>query len=341
MKDVEVVISDQTAPISQAGFGLPLVFDPNKDINYTEVLGTAYIPSPLASTDPAYKMIARMLEQEPSPSKVAVFGVDVATAMSTITDELNKMAVEHNDFYFLLLASRTKAEIEETAAWAGANKKLYITQNDTAETVTNITNMAGNIASSRVGIFAHDGGIAAEDPYVDAAIVGRIAPLLPGAVTWKFKKCNGVPVASFVNADVSLLHSANVNTYVKKMGVLQTSEGKATDGSYLDIQRSKDWLSAKIEEEIFALLVNSEKIPYDDTGIAQVVSKLKSVLKLAVKRGVIAKDENGNGMWSVNIPRRADIPANTIANRILPDINFTAYVAGAVHNVLVNGVLKV
>lgn len=341
MKDVEVVISDQTTPISQAGFGLPLVFDPNKNVAYTELSATAEIPTPLISTDLAYKMISRILEQEPSPSKVAVFGVDVVSAPSTITEELNKMIVEHNDFYFLLLADRDKADIEETAAWAGANNKLFIAQNDKAASVADITNMAGNIASSRVGIFAHDGGSADEDSYLDAAVVGRIAPLLPGAVTWKFKRCNGVPVATYLNADVSSLHSANVNTYLKKMGVLQTSEGKATDGSYLDIQRSKDWMSARIEEEILALLVNSEKIPYDDTGIAQVVSKLKSVLKLAVKRGVIARDENGNGMWSVNIPRRADIPTNTIANRILPDINFTAYVAGAVHNVQVNGVLKV
>jgi len=341
MSDVEVVISDQTQPLSRAGFGLPLVFDPTTDVAYAEVTETSEIPSALAAGDPAYEMIATALSQEPSPEKVAIYGVDVATAASTITDELDAMHVEHNDWYFLLLASRTQADIEEAASWAGANEKLFVAQPDITETVSNITTIAGNIASSRTGLFAHDGGTDATDPYLDAGIVGRIAPLNPGQATWKFKTVNGIPVATYLNADVSTLHDSNVNTYVKKLGVLQTSEGKETTGGFLDIQRSKDWLKARIQENISFLLYNNEKVPYDASGIAQVVSKLKSVLQLAVRRGVIAVDKDGNGMYSVSYPNRSDIPDNTIANRLLPDINFEATVAGAVHDVKVNGVLKV
>jgi hypothetical protein len=336
MADVEVVISDQTKAISQAGFGLPLVFDPTSNVPYTEVTATNEIPTEAGEV--ADGMIGRMLSQEPAPGKVAVYGVDLVTAGTTLEDELNKMMVEHNDFYFLLLASRVQTDIEAVAEWAGANQKLFIAQNDITVAAADVVAMAANISSSRTGIFAYQGD---KDPYLDAAIVGRIAPLQPGAVTWKFKELNGVPVSQYLNADVSALHAGNVNTYIKEMGVLQTSEGKATNGSYLDIQRSKDWLKARIQESIFFLLHNAEKIPYDDSGIAQVVSKLKSVLKLAVDRGIIAKDVDGNGMWSISAPRRVDIPTNTIANRILPDINFTATIAGAVHNVKVNGVLKV
>jgi len=342
MADVEVVISDQTKAISQAGFGLPLVFDPTSNVAYTEVTATNEIPTDeneeVVCGEIAYGMIERMLSQEPAPGKVAVYGVDLSAAGTTLKNELNKMMVEHNDFYFLLLASRVQTDIEAAADWAGANEKLFITQNDITLAAADVVAMAGNIVSSRTGIFAYQGE---DDPYLDAAIVGRIAPLQPGAVTWKFKELNGVPVSQYLNAEVSTLHSANVNTYVKEMGALQTSEGKATNGSYLDIQRSKDWLKARIQENIFFLLHNAEKVPYDDSGIAQIVNKLKSVLKLAVERGVIAKDVDGNGMWSISAPTRADIPTNTIANRILPDIKFTATVAGAVHNVQVNGVLKV
>lgn len=336
MADVEVVISDQTGGISQKGFGLPLIFDPTSNVDYIEVTSTGELPETIGEL--AKDMVTKMLGQEPSPEKVAVYGVDLATAGTTLEAELNQMMVEHNDFYFLLLASRTAADIKDAAAWAGANEKLFIAQNDTSATVDEVVDLAANLVSSRAGVFAHKGE---EDPCMDAAIVGRIAPMQPGAVTWKFKALNGVPVAGYLNAEVSTLHGANVNTYVQEMGELQTSEGKATDGSYLDIQRSKDWLKARIQENIFFLLHNAEKVPYDEGGIAQIVNKLKSVLKLAVNRGVIAKDIDGNGMWSIDAPVRADIPKNTIANRILPDIKFEATIAGAVHNVKVNGVLKV
>jgi hypothetical protein len=152
----------------------------------------------------------------------------------------------------------------------------------------------------------------------------------------------GVSDAGFTTTAITALHEGNVNTYVRKLGVLQTSEGKDTSGTYLDVQRSIDWLQARIEENImFVLLNNSGKIPYDDTGIAIITNTLQGVLKQAVSAGVIAKDEAGNGIFTVTAPKRADIPANDRANRYLPDVNFDATIAGAIHTVAINGVLRV
>jgi len=339
-KDVEVVIFDQTKPISKKGFGLPLVFVPDTDVEYKEVEGTDGL-STLTSGDMGYEMVSQVFAQEPNPDEVAVFGVDVASAGTSITDELNDLIVEHNDFYFVLLASRTQADIEETASWVGANGKLFITQPDITEDAATIVTMAETIASSRTGIYAHDGGVAGEDQYLDASIVGRMAPTDPGSSTWKFQNLNGVSAATFSNTDQNTMLDANINSYVTRMGVNMTSEGKETSGGFLDIQRAKDWMKARIEESIFFLLYNSEKVPYDNPGIGLVVNELKAVLKLAVRRRVIARDADGNGMWSVTIPTRDQILDNDIANRILPDIDFVATVAGAVHTVEVEGVLQV
>jgi hypothetical protein len=342
-KDVEVVIFDQTSPISKEGFGLPLVFVPDTNVAYKEVEGTDGLAT-LTSGSMGYEMVSKIFEQEPSPQEVAVYGTDLGATTpdyASITGALNDLVLEHNDFYFVLLASRVQADIEETASWTGANGKLFITQPDITETVANIETMASTISSSRVGIFAHDGGSAGTDQYLDAAITGRMAPTDPGSSTWKFQGLNGVSVATYSNTDQNTLLDANVNSYVRRMGVDMTSEGKETSGGFLDIQRAKDWMKARIEEGIFFLLYNSEKVPYDNPGIGLVVSELKAVLKLAVRRKVIAKDADGNGMWEVTVPTREQIPDNDIANRILPDIDFVATVAGAVHTVQVEGVLKV
>ena len=339
-KDVEVTIIDQTSPISKEGFGLPLVFVSDTDVDYKEVEGTDGLTT-LTSGDMGYDMVSRMFEQEPSPSEVAVFGVDIASAGSTITDELNDMVLEHDDFYFLLLASRTQADIEEAASWAGANGKLFVAQADISEEVSTITTMAGNIASSRVALYAHDGGTSEIDQYLDAAIVGRMAPTDAGSATWKFKTLDGVSIATYSNTDQNTLLDANVNSYVRRMGVDMTNDGLETSGGYIDIQEAKDWLKARIEESIFFLLYSNEKIPYDNTGIAQVVNSLKGVLKRAVRQEIIATNLADKGLWSVDVPLRSEIAKNDIANRILPDINFEATVAGAIHTVQVEGVLKV
>jgi hypothetical protein len=343
MADVEVTIFDLTKPITQKGFGLPLVFDITKDVPYTEVTETSQIPAPLVSGDMSYKMVAACLSQSPAPEKVAIYGYDIdqVGAPKTITEALNALVVEHNNFYFLLLADRISANIREAASWASANEKLFVCSTAPTDLVSEIITRAGLISSDRCAIYAHDGGVAGTDPYLDAAIVGRMAPVFPGASTWKFKGLNGVPVATYLNAAVSDLHSAYVNTYWKVLGDLITSEGKETKGGYIDIRIAKDWLKSQLVENVTQLLHTAEKIPYDDTGIAMVGARVKEILRYAVTKGIIARDLQGNGMWSLTLPKREDIPTNTRANRILPDINWEATIAGAVHQVKITGVLKV
>jgi len=340
-EDVVVTISDQTSPVSQEGFGLPLVFVNDTNISYKEVEGTDGLTT-LTSGDNGYELVNAIFSQSPSPSTVAVYGVDVATAGTSISTELDELSIEHDDWYFLLSASRVQADLEESASWASANGKLFVGQNDIADPVSSVTTMAGNMNSEDAILIAHDGGTAGTDPYADGAIVGRIAPIQPGGTTWKFKQLSGIPVATYSNADVSTLDNANVNTIVKSGGIVQTSDGKTTSGGYADITRAKAWLDARITENIQFVLYNAEKIAYDDSGIAKVATPLKNTLKQATNRRVIARSVDGDkGLWSVDIPTRAEIPDNDKANRILPDMYFVVTIAGAVHTVQVNGVLQV
>lgn len=404
-QDVVVNISDETQPVTRAGFGKPLIFDPTQEFEYAEAEGTDGLPDSLTSGDMAYEMFSAAMSQDPSPEEVAVVGEDIEegataeeweatksyevddivkpttdnenghyyvcteagtsgsdepdwptkdgetveddtvtweeTGFTSISEALDALVVEENDWYFGLVASRDQGDIEEFASWIDANNKLGASQADISEKVSDIVTMAENINSSRFALYAHDGGSANEDQYMDAAIVGKIAPKKPGAVTWKFKSLNGVAASTYLNADLSTLLDDNVNSYIKTRGVTQTNEGLATDGSFLDIQRGKDWLTARMEEAVFFLLHNEDKVPFDNPGIAQIIGEVKGTLKLGVRNRVIAKDDNDKGMWSVTPVKREDIEDNAIANREIPDIPWEATIAGAVHNVTINGVLTV
>ncbi|MBW2672320.1 MAG: DUF3383 family protein [Deltaproteobacteria bacterium] len=252
---------------------------------------------------------------------------------ASITGALNELIKTNSDWYFLLSPERGEAAIKEIAAWVQANKKLYVTCPD--GTVNDVITYATDIAGDRTALIYHD------DPsqYPDAAWVGRCAPENPGSITWKFKTLQGITPANVSTTDITNLHSANANTYVQKLGVNQTSEGLTTGNEYIDIIRGQDWVEARMSEAIHRLLFTSPKIPYDNRGIAMVVSTIQAVLQYATDREIIARDSDGNGMWSVTAPDRSEILTNYIANRILPDVEFEFVAAGAIHKVQIRGVI--
>lgn len=343
-RSVEVVIRDETTPIASAGFGLALVFADDVEYEYDEITSTADIDTDIIDTDHlAYEMVQRFFEQEPNYGEIAIYGADVqGDEELDYEDALNDLAIDHNDWYFLLFANRDASDIADVASWAGANEKLMITQPNHTLSVADITAMSDTIASNRVGVYAHDGGRDEEDQHLDAGIVGKMSSFDAGQATWKFKGLNGVSVATYENSDINEFHDANINTYIREMGRDFTSEGYHTDGGFLDITRSIDWLKARIQEEIFFLLINQDKVAYDDKGIAQVVAQLRGVLQRATGQGIIARDiETGDGLWEIDYPSRSEIADTDLADRLLPDIYFEATVAGAVHEVEVEGVLKV
>jgi hypothetical protein len=337
---VEVTLLDNLTAVSQEGFGMPLIFVPDTDITYKEVEGTDGL-STLTSGDLGYEQVNAIFSQSPQPEKVAVYGVDVTTVGTSVGDELDSLLLENDDFYFLLIASRESSDIVDAGSWATSNGKLFVGQPDIADTVSNIISTKESLSSDKAILMTHDGGTPGTDPYLDGAIVGRIAPVTPGGTTWKFKNLNGIPKATYTPVELSDLDDNNINTYVKELGVLQTSNGWTTGGSFADIERGKDWLNARIKENIGSVLINAEKVGFEDGGISQIVGALKNTLKDAVRNGLIAKTNEGTGIWSVDAPTRSEVSDSNLTNRILPDVNFEANVAGAIHNVQVNGVLKV
>jgi hypothetical protein len=287
---------------------------------YKEYTDIKSVAGDFGTSTMEYKAAARMFGQQPCPQKVAIYSVvrAVAAAPAELSAALASIVELHNEWYLLVDTSleSVAGDTAEIAEFAMANNKLYVATNKEGDVVTTsgvqdvtaIIARAALINSPRVGFIAHT---EPETALPHAAWVGRMAATEPGAATWKFKTLAGVSDAGFTTTAITALHEGNVNTYVRKLGVLQTSEGKDTSGTYLDVQRSIDWLQARIEENImFVLLNNSGKIPYDDTGIAIITNTLQGVLKQAVSAGVIAKDEAGNGIFTVTAPKRADIPAN-------------------------------
>ena len=180
---------------------------------------------------------------------------------------------------------------------------------------------------------------AATAPCAAAALVGASAGRTPGSFTYKNLILKGIPVLELTNSEINEIHAAGAITFVTKAGDNVTTEGKAASGEYIDIVDSKDFIISNMEYGTQKLLNSLPKIPYDNTGIAQLENVAINVLKAAFDNGIIAADEDGSPMFSVNYAMRDEVnPADRSERQYLGG-RFSFVLAGAVHNVTVTGEL--
>ncbi len=253
--------------------------------------------------------------------------------------ELQDLIKDHNTWYFLLSDEKSLSSVDSLATVAAGNKKLYFGSPDAS--VANHISKAKKLATNRAILIYHDRAGEDDDPYAEAAWVGRCAPTDPGSITWKFKTLDGVETAAVTTTEVGALHAGNCNTYISKLGVPQTSEGVTTSSEYIDIARGADWVEARMSERIHHLLFTMPKVPYDNRGIGMIKGEIEAVLQWATTRGIVAINDDGTGKFAVFVPDRADTDPVNRANRILDDVRFEFDLAGAIHTVRISGVIRI
>jgi len=171
-----------------------------------------------------------------------------------------------------------------------------------------------------------------------AGWVGKVLPDDPGESTWKFKTIAGQAFDTFTEGQLTALIAKKANHYIRVAGQNMTAEGVMHQGEFIDTVRGLDFVAQRIAEDVYGVLKAAKKIPYTDQGAASLQSAVNARLVSATVPG------GGSGQIFATDPAPttsvtlvADIPAATRGTRVLPDITFSATLAGAVHNVEVTG----
>lgn len=343
IRDVSVVITRETRGVTQRGFGLPLILSTEKVNAYTKYDSLADVAEDFISTTNTYKMAAAIFRQSPRPEQIAILGVD-STVPGDLTGALDATINEGNDdWYFLLCENQAPAIQTGIAAWITTG--LYFT-------ATSDTAYPGTLENDRVVVMVHT----EPETYPEAAWVGRCAPTQPGQITWKFKILNGITDSGLTSTQKSTVSDDGGNYVARQGGILHTFEGVTTSGEFIDIMRTLDFIEARVKENVFVRLINAAKVPFTNAGIATVVDGVEEALSTAFNNGAIAEGSPAElegrspnpdevdivvPLYQVTAPRRDQVPLNDRANRILPDVNFVAILAGAVHSVRIQGILRV
>lgn len=331
---VNVNITRQTKPVSERGFGLPLVLAVSKALSYKIYTDISEVTVDFAETTKEYKLISRMFDQNPRPAEVAVYGVlyDEATGVPTdLVTALSTLIKTHNDFYYVVSPLQGDEEITALAEWVSTQEKIYVASTSSQALYTSLKGLYDNVF-----VMVHD----QPETYPAEGLVGLLAPQVIGSYTWTFKTINGVPPVAYDDSKINEIHENNACTYILESGVNITSHGVSTSGEYIDVIQGQHFIKAKITENVFGLLVRTPKVPYTNAGIALAVAEVEKALRLAGSNGIIAS-ENDEFQYTITVPKIEDIPKNSIANRTLPDIPWTAVIAGAIEDVVINGVLTI
>lgn len=278
------------------------------------------------------------------PYTVAVSSLISITAFvadDDIDDDLSACEQENNNWYGLTVHSRDQDDVELVADWTESRKKYFITASDDEDIIdetvgADTTSIAAYLRTNSLARSSCIYHALAATQFADCALFGQILPQDPGSYTAMFKTLASVTVDTLTDTQATNALAKNCNIFQEIGGVNILREGKDGEGEYIDVIIFVDWLQARMTERIYSLLVNSLKIPYTDTGAALVEAEIKAQLDQGIDRGGLAKDP----AYTVTIPKVSTISSTDKANRLLPDITFSATLAGAIHKIEINGTVS-
>jgi hypothetical protein len=351
---VNIQITKLLKPVSKAGMTTICVVAEDATfsgrIQYYSTSDLAAIAADLTAgvASTAYLACQAIAAQNPRPALVAIGREDAGDA--NITATLDAIFAESRDFFGLILAERDKTKQTDTAIWAAVNYRIFATASseaaiadttDVADT-TSLAALYKAASNAYVSLF-FDSNAATQ--YIDAAYLGHILPKKAGSYTGAFKTLGGVTIDNLTTTQSKNCHDKFCNTYEELGEVNVVLDGFVSSGEYTDITVFIEWVRNRMTENIWSLQVNSDKIPYTDPGLNTIDNGMKQTLDIGQKNGGISPHTFNpttkvrTGGYETFVPLAADVPQVDKLNREFNDGTFTAWLAGAIHKTVINGVV--
>jgi hypothetical protein len=256
-------------------------------------------------------------------------------------DALTAAAVIDGDFYAVLTDCNSPRNMDKVARWALTNDRIAAfgpqytkpSQFVSGEFAAGADYTALLANDSALSLFTE--GSRATAP--ECAWVGQMLAREPGTATWAFKSLSGIGADTYTATERGQIEGSGLkgSHYTLTAGVGITYPGKCHGGEWIDVVIAKAWLEARLQEGLYAALVNNPKIPYTAAGLSVLTGVVRGVLKTAEERSII------DAGWAVSVTAVADQETADRAARIVRGLEFTARLAGAVHNAVLVGTVTV
>lgn len=262
--------------------------------------------------------------------------VGVNTATETWPDALLAVDADNDVWYELLAETQVTAEQEALSDTIQGLDKIYgLSSADVVAPTTGITDIGYKLNAKSAGRTFGVYSATAATEFPEAAWSGSQLAVTPGSNDWDFKRAVGVTRSILSSTQIVNLREKSWNFFRRKGGVDVFQDGNMFDGKPIDIQISKDWLKARLQEGIYFRIINSLKIPMTDPGLLIVENEIRSVLSLGESNGML---DSG---WTVQTPPVLSIPATLRAQRAAGVFVIRARLQGAIRSVDIQFYLSV
>jgi len=275
-------------------------------------------------------------------------GVDDNTADAGIATDLGAIQTYDPDWFGLCLDSNSQTEIEAAASWTQSNGKLFVAQTQdpdvaSVSVASDTTSVAAVLKSnSYTGtmLFYHRNNL----DMVSGAMLGLALPSTPGSINWAYQQLAGVQAQDLTDNELGNLQASvgsptggkDVNTVTSLNAISVTRYGTSAQGEFMDVYRYALYLEARLQEDIFAALVNNSKLPMSDAGI----QAIRGIVLARLEEGITIGALLASPEPTCDVPRAADIWSADRANRLLDGVTFRAQLAQAVNFVAIEGELN-
>lgn len=257
-----------------------------------------------------------------------------------VAADLNAILLETSAWYAVWSNFNSNAVGAAIAAWTEANgAHIFICQSNETGSIQTTVGNGDLIDTLHTSAYTRTMGAYHPSPVsmFGAAWFGRVLPIQAGSESWKFKTLNGVPAVQLTATHRTNLVARNGNSYQNISGLNITWEGTDANGGFMDVIRGIDYLSSDMQSRVFLVLTGQNKVPYTDQGISQIAAAVRASLKNAQQLNILSTSVDP----VVTVPTAASLAGTTQkASRILPYVQFSATLAGAIHDVQITGVVS-
>ena len=262
--------------------------------------------------------------------------VGVNTATETWPAALLAVDADNDIWYELTAETQVVAEQEALSDTIQAMDKIYgLSSADVVAPTTGITDIGYKLNAKSAGRTFGVYSATAATEFPELAWSGSQLAVTPGSNDWDFKRAVGVTRSILSSTQIVNLREKSWNFFRRKGGVDVFQDGNMFDSKPIDIQISKDWLKARLQEGIYFRIINSLKIPMTDPGLLIVENEIRSVLSLAESNGMI---DSG---WTVQTPPVLSISPTLRAQRAAGVFVIRARLQGAIRSVAIQFYLSV
>lgn len=256
-------------------------------------------------------------------------------SVATITASMVAAENVNNDWYAVSGYSHADADILELAAYTQGRTKIHgASSSDPACYGSGSSDILSQLkALGYDRTFCFYSADAANFP--EAGMFGGELPKDAGSSTWAYKGLIGNIPDNLNTTQKNNILAKNGMCYTTVSGISVTQNGEMSSGEFVDVIMGSDFIVARIQESVFGLLAQTDKIPFTNQGADQIRNLISQVLTQATTQKILAKDP----AFTIEIPDVLTVAVVDKGTRTLPDVTFEGTLAGAIHKTRIQGTL--